>query len=156
MSDDLLGFRVSVLGVRWIATEVFEAGEPNPYPDETPAVRRRFRAVPLDRHPVRGALSNFHGWHSLWRIYDRRAHAVVGYAWVRRAALRRRRLFWGLWAAGLAAAVFTVVLLGPADPRVVRDFSGELFVLLAAALLLITRRISAVLDRDHDEVGIRG
>lgn len=42
-------------------------GEANPFPDGTPAVRRRARAFPLDLRPWLG-LIDFYGVRTVWRL----------------------------------------------------------------------------------------
>lgn len=81
---------------------------------------------------------------------------MSGQAWVRRSALWWRRVAWAVWLLGGGAAFISVAARGGADERVVRDFSGELLVLVVVALLLIAIRVKAVLDPTDDHVGIRG
>ena len=142
--------------MRWIDPEVFVAGEPNPYPPEVPALYRRMRAIPLDAHPARTWLLSQNGLRTWHRLHDRYADSVVGYAWVRRTALRRHRAAWALWVLAAVVAVVSVLVWGPTHESLVRDFSGFLGVLLLAAVLLINKRVRAVIDPDDGEIGIRG
>lgn len=138
--------------VRWIATKVFLAGEPNPHPAGTAVVRRRVRAIPPGLRPSRRLFDVYGA--PLGSYLDRRTNAITGQVWVRRSLLRLRRVLWALWLILTAAAVVHVAVRGNADEQVVRNFSVELLVLLAVGVLLFSRRLHAVID--HDEVGIRG
>lgn len=136
---------------------MFAAGEANPFPPGIVAVRRRMRAIPINQHPARTWLvGSFGGMRQWQRLRERRTGAVIGYAWVRRSALLWRRVAWMTWLLAGVAAFADVAFRGGADERVVRDFSGELGLLVLVALLLIAFRVKAVLDPADHEVGIRG
>lgn len=141
--------------MRWVALEVFAAGEPNPFPDRTPAVGRRVRAYPVDQRRWL-ALCDFNGARTVGRLYDRRSNSIVGQVWVRRSVVRLRRAAWAGWLVLTVAAVVNVALRGNLDEDLVRDFSGEILVLLVAAILLFLCRLRAVIDREGEEVGVRG
>lgn len=140
--------------MRWVATEVFVADEPNPFPAGTPVVRRRVRAIPIDPSPWRWLIDVYGA--PLARYLARRDDAVTGQVWVRRSVLRWRRAAWTLWLIVSVAAVVHVAVRGGGDEQVVRDFSGEVLVLVVLLSLLFSRRLQAVLDQDNNEVGIRG
>lgn len=142
--------------MRWMSVEVFAAGQQaDPYPPGT-AVLRRMRATPLETSPwttwLTPSVNGIRAWRS---IADRRADSVIGHAWVRRRALRRRRAAWSVWGALLAA---TAVWPWSPWPDPSADVSVAEVVLVGlglVALLLAAARVRAVIDPADGQVGIR-
>ena len=140
--------------MRWIPPEVFTAGEPNPHPVGT-AVRRRLRAKPRDPRPGRTWLLPSVNGVRAWRgVYDRHYRSVLGHAWIRRSALRWRRLAWTLWALALIATLLVDAVPHGGSLDSAPRLGVPLAVLALAALTLAAVRIRAVIDPDDGHVGI--